>query len=39
MQNELEVLVEGRKAYAKEPVELIAARHHRFATIAVANDY
>ena len=42
MQNELEVLVEGRKTYAKDPVELIAASHViavEFATIASANDY
>lgn len=42
MQNELEVLVEGRARYAGNPTDLIAASHViavEFATIAAANNY
>ena len=42
MQNELEVLVEGRKKYAQDAMGLIAAGHViavEFATIAAANNY
>ena len=42
MQNELEVLVEGRQKYAHDPMGLIAAAHVvavEFATIAAANHY
>ena len=42
MQTELEVPIEGRKTYGKDPAELIAAGHVvavEFATIAAANNY
>jgi hypothetical protein len=42
MQGELEVLVEGRKSYAHDPMGLIAAGHVvavEFATISAANNY
>ena len=42
MQGELEVLIEGRKTYAHDPMGLIAAGHVvavEFATISAANNY
>ena len=42
MQNQLEVLQNGRAQYAHDPYGLIAASHVvavEFATVAAANDY